>query len=749
MDKEGDFLPPQTGTPQNSARFRGIMDFLLIVRDRWIWGFVIALPISLLFAYKQLNVPKEFSAQSTFRLKLPKQVLNLTPVERNDFSKPVLSRHVEHLNSKEFRKRLLAATTDEESEAMLKPYKELNATKGLPVPSVAALLGRYSVSMGGTHTPLITVRATSQHDGQAASIIANKVQDEYMTFAKTTRHHSDTAVMSKLREMLDQMSTEERATEEELEVFRSTNNIVSILDARQFIIVSMQELKGKIGELKIEKLTSEAVRIQIDRVRLGNKSAGLPPNYNMYRIAEIAGYGNVAEYRNSIARLERDKKQLEDRYLERHPRIQENLSAIQEFKNLLDEEIQLAEQSFTQSIQTAIEQIKYFEAELQKVQLESQDLSKVEIQYNHIKRVLDAKLAKRTAIHSRISEIDLLQQIEESSLVARDRAGTPTVPDSPNPKQIISRSIGVFFLALLFVPIGLEFLDNRVKSPWDIEVFIGRDILAGIPRISLVSETNRPLIVAQDLDESLVESFRGLYSRIQMNSDNIYPKSILVTSAIPSEGKSLLAANLAHSFANHGRKTLLVDFDLRRPGLHKFCGLSNDRGLLTFVQELQANPAAPLNMEDIPEVYPNLRLLPSGGKTRTATELLEKMAFTNLLIKLKREFDVLLLDSSPVGLFPDSNALATKVDDLIFVTRYSKVGRRTAKSMLQKLEETGARILGVVLNDLPEKKSSSYYYNYGYYGYGYGYYRYKYYSKYYGDESASSEKRTKPERRIS
>ena len=94
-------------------------------------------------------------------------------------------------------------------------------------------------------------------------------------------------------------------------------------------------------------------------------------------------------------------------------------------------------------------------------------------------------------------------------------------------------------------------------------------------------------------------------------------------------------------------------------------------------------------MEDIPEVYPNLRLLPSGGKTRTATELLEKMAFTNLLIKLKREFDVLLLDSSPVGLFPDSNALATKVDDLIFVTRYSKVGRRTAKSMLQKLEEMG------------------------------------------------------------
>ena len=77
-------------------------------------------------------------------------------------------------------------------------------------------------------------------------------------------------------------------------------------------------------------------------------------------------------------------------------------------------------------------------------------------------------------------------------------------PVSPNRNQVVTKSIGVFFIAFLFVPIGLEFLDNRVKSPWDIEVFIGREMLAGIPRISLVSETNRPLIVAQDLDESLV-----------------------------------------------------------------------------------------------------------------------------------------------------------------------------------------------------------------------------------------------------
>ena len=105
------------------------------------------------------------------------------------------------------------------------------------------------------------------------------------------------------------------------------------------------------------------------------------------------------------------------------------------------------------------------------------------------------------------------------------------------------------------------------------EVFIGRDLIAGIPKISEVEETQRPLIVGNDLDDGLTESFRSMFSRIQMNSLNDYPKTILVTSAIPSEGKSLISANLAYSCANHGKKTILIDFDLRRPGIHKFCNI--------------------------------------------------------------------------------------------------------------------------------------------------------------------------------
>jgi succinoglycan biosynthesis transport protein ExoP len=293
----------------------------------------------------------------------------------------------------------------------------------------------------------------------------------------------------------------------------------------------------------------------------------------------------------------------------------------------------------------------------------------------------------------------------------------------------------------ILIPICLEFIDNRVKSPWDVEVFIGNDLIGGIPKISDVEERERPLIVGNDLDDGLTESFRSMYSRIQMNSQTDYPKLILVTSAIPSEGKSLISANLAYSCANHGRKTILVDFDLRRPGLHKFCNLENSKGLLTLVNDVgQKGTELEKAVSDVlVEVHPNLFLLPSGGKTRAATEMLEHEDFTVVINLLKKNAEVIIIDSPPIGLFPDSLAIARKVDEVLFVTRYGKVSRKVVKSLVESIKETGANLLGVVLNDLPQKKTPGYYYS-GYYGYGY--FRYKYYNKYYGKSDAEEKPKT-------
>jgi capsular exopolysaccharide synthesis family protein len=186
-----------------------------------------------------------------------------------------------------------------------------------------------------------------------------------------------------------------------------------------------------------------------------------------------------------------------------------------------------------------------------------------------------------------------------------------------------------------------------------------------------------------------------------------------------------------------------VDFDLRRPGLHKFCDLDNQKGLVTLVNEASTNPdtlSAAIS-STAKEIHPNLFILPSGGKTRAATEMLEQKEFDLVHAELRKEFDVIIIDSPPIGLFPDSLAIARKVDEVLFVTRYGKVSRKVAKNLVENLEATGVNVLGVVLNDLPQKKTPGYYYS-GYYGYGY--FRYKYYNKYYGKDESEEVSFKKP-----
>jgi capsular exopolysaccharide synthesis family protein len=428
----------------------------------------------------------------------------------------------------------------------------------------------------------------------------------------------------------------------------------------------------------------------------------------------------------------------EQKYLSNHPKMIENARQIQDVERILQLEVKASIEDLKDKYHQLEAQEQEFAAAMDKVQGESVALSEMETRLAVLDRKLQIQRGSTDTIQKRLQDVVIqiaLPQEQGDPLHTLDFA-YPGILISPHLPEIHKNGMMIFAILFVLIPIGFEFIDNRIKSPWDIEVFLGRDLIAGIPKISEVKESDRPLIVGNELDEGLTEAFRSMYSRIQMNSKTEYPKTILITSAIPSEGKSLLAANLAYSCANHGRKTILIDFDLRRPGLHKFCGVNNDRGLLTLINETEANSTPNYDFWDsgtLVEIYPNLLILPSGGKTRAATEMLEKPEFDKMLFSLRQNAEIIIIDSPPIGLFPDSLAMARKVDEVIFVTRYGKVARKVAKNLLASLEETGANILGVVLNDLPEKKTPGYYYS-GYYGYGY--FRYKYYNKYYGKQGS-------------
>ena len=235
-----------------------------------------------------------------------------------------------------------------------------------------------------------------------------------------------------------------------------------------------------------------------------------------------------------------------------------------------------------------------FQVAMNKVQEESMELSGMEEWLKNKDRELAVVRKSTDQIQSRLNEVKIEQALPSEQEEPLRKESYAYLPGAPLP-LIRLRSdqwdLPYFLFPFFAIPFCLEFVDNRVKSPFDVEVFIGKDLLGGIPKISDVDENQRPLIVGNDLDDGLTESFRSMYSKIQMNSlvDHL-EVCILITSAIPSEGKSLISANLAYCCANHGRKTVLVDFDLRRPGLHKICDLDNKSGLVSLVNCASSEP---------------------------------------------------------------------------------------------------------------------------------------------------------------
>ena len=748
MEEDFDNLDSPKLTSSKS-RAKGLSEFLLVIRDRWLLAVALALPVSLGYVYVKFQDTEFFQSSSSFRLIPPPAVLNLQKVDRDTQVQGLVVKHREGLNSQELRANVVQKITSnpESKSIMLAPYLR----DGIPVGIESTITYSISVSPPSEGRPRFIISTTSR-SAKGAMLVADVVQSEYEKLHKSRKSQQVESVRNLLENLLEQSMQKESDLSNEMSAYKKSLGLPFIEDEKKDTAVrksqySSEVTSSKLAQIKIDSLLRQVLQIQ---ARIGtrnnsSRSADIDNDIavikDFFEIDAIESFGSVPNLRKSLYDLERTRKRYEESstgYLERHPKMMENARQVQEVKKSLILEVTSAIEDMKDKRVQLIAQEQEFQSAMSRVQQDSMRLSDIEEWLTNKNRELTVVRTSTDQIQRRLNDVRIEQALpseQEEPLHKEQFAYLPGGPFTPNKAEIRNTGLYIFIGLFFAIPICLEFVDNRVKSPFDVEVFIGKDLIGGIPKISEVEELQRPLIVGNDLDDGLTESFRSMYSRIQMNSHTDYPKSILITSAIPSEGKSLISANLAYSCANHGRKTVLVDFDLRRPGLHKFNNLNNDKGLVSLVNEALINPSnlKPSLLDTVHEIHPNLFLLPSGGKTRAATEMLEQKEFDLVHNELRKEFDVIIVDSPPIGLFPDSLAIARKVDEVLFVTRYGKVSRKIAKSLVENLEETGVNVLGVVLNDLPQKKTPGYYYS-GYYGYGY--FRYKYYNKYYGQDKS-------------
>ena len=740
---------------KGKSKIKGLSDFLLIIRDRWLLAIALSLPCALLWVFYKQQEPDKFASSCSFSLTPPPAILNLQSVERESHLEGLISRHTEGLNSEKLRINVAHQLDNnpEYKSVLLGPFLKQGIRVGI------ASAYSYRITQAGSKSRPRFIITSDARSALGAKYVADVVQKEYEKLHKSTKSEKVEFVKQTLEDLLDTELSKEKKIAADMANYKKDNNLPFLEDEKrdtgdrksQF---SSEVTKSRLEQIRINSLLRQILAI---KARIGSNSNADTSNdidedigvmKEFFEIDAIEQFGNIPALRQTLYDLVKTRKDYEGTgsgYLKFHPKMMENHKRILQVKSALRQSVTSAIEDLRDKHIQLSAQEKEFTDEMAKVQKQSEKLSEIEETLKNFERELAVVQRSTDSIHARLNDVKIEQALpseQDEPLRVDSVAYEPGGPYAPDKNRIREEGMMIFVALFFIIPVCLEFIDNRVKSPWDIEVFVGNDLIGGIPKISEVEERERPLIVGNDLDDGLTEAFRSMYSRIQMNSQTDYPKLILVTSAIPSEGKSLISANLAYSCANHGRKTILVDFDLRRPGLHKFCNLENRKGLLSLVNDV-GKPGQDVQnciSESLTEVHPNLFLLPSGGKTRAATEMLEQNDFSTVIDLLRRNAEVIIIDSPPIGLFPDSLAIARKVDEVLFVTRYGKVSRKIVKTLIDSINDTGANLLGVVLNDLPQKKTPGYYYS-GYYGYGY--FRYKYYNKYYGKSDAEEKRKKK------
>jgi succinoglycan biosynthesis transport protein ExoP len=345
------------------------------------------------------------------------------------------------------------------------------------------------------------------------------------------------------------------------------------------------------------------------------------------------------------------------------------------------------------------EQIRETEAEIEKLQgdlvdaFSAQQISDLQAQINSLQSKLGAMENNYGLLLSNS------QQGAINTLTVIAAADLPTSPIGPMKGLTILLAAAAGLLLAACEAYLLEYLDDTLKYPDDVERLFSAPIIGHIFEQGDGKNGAVPLNNADDLGQPIGESFRGLRTNIEISQASRPLKTILVTSADIADGKTSVAANLALSLAQREKDVVLLDVDLRRPSIHEFFELSNDRGLVDLISDTAT-------ISDVLEFKKDKRLaiLASGGTPVNPTELLSSKKMDQILSTLEEAADVVIIDGPPL-IVADSLVMASKVDGVLLVVRPGHTRLSLAQAAAEQIKMSGARMIGVVLNRIPHDRA--------------------------------------------
>ncbi|MEJ2683163.1 MAG: polysaccharide biosynthesis tyrosine autokinase [Candidatus Sulfobium sp.] len=515
--------------------------------------------------------------------------------------------------------------------------------------------------------------------------------------------------MSSTQHMLQWMT--KKAEEEKKKLDDSEKALQQYIKSQDLVTVRNKtaSVPDQISQLNSQLVTAETKRDEMETLYNQVKEVSGRPGM-AETVSAVADDPTLQALRRQILEAEQKIMDLSQKYGKKHPlmiRAREDLNVLkakkeQEIKRVID------------SIKNEYDLAKSNENNLRRMLAEAKghaiNLNEKFIEYDMINRDVETNRQLYEALIKRIKEQNITEQIQTTNVMIVQKADTPGAPVKP--RKTVNLLLGL--IVGLFGGIGMaffvEYLDQTVKSPEDIETKFDVPVFGLIP---LFSSQDRPIesAVMDNPISTVAENYKAIRTSLLLSSAEKPPKHVLLTSAGPEEGKTVTSINLATAIAQSEHRVLLVDADLRKPRVHKVFNLDNSRGLSTYL--------AGMSGLDIISEGPllNLDIIPSGPVPPNPSELLGSGKLAEMLGLLSAKYDIIIWDSPPLLTVVDSLILGKALDGSIVIARAGKTTYEALGRSLKSLADLNVNVLGVVINAFDLGKDKYYYSRYHNYYY--------------------------------
>lgn len=727
-------------TEFNNSQFqetKSIVDYLQLIRGNLL-PILIITAVSFIFALVYaINAVDIYN--STTLVKINKNSGNI--LESNPLLQPFgsedrfISNEIEVIKSYTLRERVASALIDSFNNAQKKDTFSVLLTSDRLDQSKKKLMTKEQLAI--TLSGLVTVEqkrgldfvilSASSPSPYEAALIANTYSSEYRNL--NLMFNRDQLIV--IKNYLDQQRGEKlealNQAEDMLKTFQESGGIIALDNQASNLISQISTLEASKGMYEIE-LKSTQNAIETYKAKLANLD---PDALDYLAQYEVKGYfdqlqteiakleiqkllvvGNEKDPKNARALKEIDVKinLLRDKLNEKVETFQKSAVANtpEEYKTVALKllELDIQEKGLTFSIAQVTSQLAQYEGKFGTLPRSAIELAK-------LTRTREGLEKLYTLIEQRYQEAVITEQSQPGNVIVIEAARVPGGPAKPNRTLIVIIGIVLGLVVSISYVFVRDYFDKTVKTP-DQLTKLGFNVLSWIPRIEGIDATkgsSNEFIVFSKPDSIPAEAFRALRTRLQFTTpDAAKMKVILVTSSAPTEGKTIIATNLAGSFSQINKKVLLVDCDLRKPRVHNVFNMNRHPGLVDYLFSHNTLDEIIRTTE-----MPNLDFIPCGTIPPNPAELMESEAMLNFLNELRGRYDFIILDTPPVIAVTDSEILSRYVDGSILVVSADTTEMELLRRAGEIMRQGTHHFIGAVLNNFVYKSSYGSYYKYYYY----------------------------------